>query len=163
MSCRNKKNSRKKIRSSAMLAIDGHNVCYQCPDIAAAMHRDMEEGRRLFEQSTLRQNNRNWHIFYDGGPGGLQRRQNAQTLSLHYSGSERNADDCLIEWLHYQQTIITVVSNDRELCMRAEALGAITISAQNFLDYIDTADPLPAIDENPPSQTEVDFWTDQFS
>ncbi|NRA39771.1 MAG: NYN domain-containing protein [Planctomycetes bacterium] len=155
------KRSRKSLRNSNTLAIDGHNVCYQCPEIANAMQQEMETGRRLFEQRVGL--HRPWHIFYDGGPGGLQRRQSESKLSLHYSGGANSADNILIEWLRYQHQAITVISNDRELQMRAQALGAHCVEVHDFLDYIDQPENGRDIDEAPPSQAEIDFWTDQFS
>ncbi len=153
---------KKKLHRQRLLVIDGHNVCFQDPELRHLMHDDPERARRAFE---LKIGDRdNCHIFYDGGPGGEERRQHHGTLSIHYSGT-RSADDCINEWLSYQdKSLITVVTDDRHLQTRVKSFGAQILPVVDFLHSLhDIPDNKPGIDELPPSQDEIDFWTDQFN
>lgn len=157
MSRRNKK----RLHRQRLLIIDAHNVCYQDPQLRDLMNEDPERARRAFE---LRIGDRiHCHIFYDGGPGGEERRQHRGNLSIHYSG-QRSADDCISEWLSYQdKALISVVTDDRQLQARVRANGAKIVPVVDFLHSLSSAQPAqPGIDEVPPSQTEVDFWMEQF-
>ena len=155
-----RKNKRRLIKQRIRV-IDAHNVCYQVPSLRQHMNNDPERARRAFEDMIGDQNR--CHVFYDGGPGGEQRRQHRGSLVIHYSGL-RSADDCIVEWLSYQDCHeITVISDDRHLQMRAKELGTRVSNVIDFLNNIDEQDThQPGIDELPPSDTEIDFWKEQF-
>ena len=155
-----RKNKRRLIKQYIRV-IDAHNVCYQVSSLRRYMHDDPERARRAFEDMLGDQDR--CHVFYDGGPGGEERRQHRGALVIHYSG-ERSADDCIIEWLSYQNCHeIIVISDDRHLQMRAKERGTRISTVVDFLNNLDhSAGDEPRIDEVPPSDSEIDFWKDQF-
>ena len=152
---------KKKLQRQRLLVIDAHNVCHQDHELRQLMLGDPERARRSLEQRIG--DRPRCHVFYDGGPGGEERRQHRGSLAIHYSG-QRTADDCIAEWLSYQDIgLLTVVTDDRHLQMRVKEFGAKIVSVQDFLnDLEDQAPSEPAIDEIPPDQDEIDFWKDQF-
>lgn len=152
---------RSKRRRGSLLVIDGHNLCYQDPELRQLLQQDSEHARRALEARIG--DRAGCHLFYDGGPGGEERRQHHGKLAIHYSG-KRSADDCLVEWIAYQNVEeMTVVTDDRELQMRVRSAGATLISCSDFLDSLShSPDTQPGIDELPPSQDEIDFWKDEF-
>ena len=152
---------KRRLSKQQIRVIDAHNVCYQVSSLRQYMHNDPERARRAFEDMIGDQDR--CHVFYDGGPGGEERRQHRGSLVIHYSG-ERSADDCIVEWLNYQNcNEITVISDDRHLQMRAKELGTRISTVVDFLNNLDEQKiQEPGIDEIPPSDTEIDFWKDQF-
>lgn len=150
-----------KLFKQRVLVIDAHNVCYQDAELKHLMHHDIERARRLFEQRVGQRPR--CHIFYDGGPGGEERRQHNGSLSIHYSGT-RSADDCIAEWLSYQDNgLLSVVTDDRHLQMRVKQFGAKFVTVNEFLNSLteEVENEIP-IDQQTPDQDEIDFWKDQF-
>lgn len=156
-----KRRHKRRLHQQRILVIDGHNVCHQDDHLQRLMQRDPESARRALEQRIGER--AQCHIFYDGGPGGEERRQHHGSLAIHYSGN-RSADDCILEWLSYQDCdLVSVVTDDRGLQLRVRGSGAQTVRVSDFLNSLHQTEPdKPGIDEVPPSQDEIDFWKNEF-
>lgn len=143
--------------------IDGHNVCYRDRELAPLIRRDPEQARRALEALV---GDRPWHLFYDGGPGGVPQQLIRGRLALHYSG-QGSADAAIGAWLRqHGGRGVVVVSDDREVQQVARSAGARWQATAVWLAEVRRSQAAAVVDDEPdrgpPSADEVDFWREQF-
>ncbi len=124
----------------AILLIDGHNVLFGLPSRYApprgASLSEAEKRQRLIDDLTRLTSNtpsiRVWLVF--DGPTRSDN-QAAANVRVTYSGGEgeHRADGVLLDTLRFfksssPDTVVFLVSNDHDLCVAAQRLGAIDIT-----------------------------------
>ncbi|MFW5846403.1 MAG: NYN domain-containing protein, partial [Planctomycetota bacterium] len=149
--------------ATGTILLDGHNICWRTPALAAAMQADSEAGRRALENRIRRARHRTI-AFYDGGPDGRSGMQYRNGLRCLYSGS-RSADDQIIAQLRRFQERAVLVSDDRELIGRGRAHGALACGVLEYLSWLDEGPGKASEDGNRHvdlTDDEVTMWVRLF-
>lgn len=108
------------------LIIDGYNLGHKADMELDELIKAIAAYRRAKPQSIT--------LCLDGGadPGYAAGTQQAG-IQLDYSGFNREADDRIVELVRQVQSSCVVVTSDRGLKGRVEALGATVLSSEQFL------------------------------
>ena len=122
--------------------------------------RDPEEARTAL--ALLLRDHRHVRLMCDGGPGGQASLAMRHGITIEYSGS-READDVILERVAAVRQRTTVVTDDRELSLRARALGARVVSCAEYLRQV--AKPASTVEDpgrGPVSSGEAEAWMRWF-
>ncbi|MCP4548269.1 MAG: NYN domain-containing protein [bacterium] len=153
------------------LWIDGFNVIHQLPDLVDLLASEPQEARRRFLRmlaSPASRSSERWFVIFDGPRPG--RDFAPGPIEIVYAPS---ADAWIVEELrdHPNARLITVVSSDvKDIGRSARQLGAIVISAQDFIGRLrrrrkpGPGAPESAGSEKPEfsSEAEVNYWLERF-
>ena len=153
------------------MIIDGWNVCWKIPEIAALIPEDLELARRKLNakiKAYCQSKKNQYKIIYDGQPHIYNRNIHSQNRHIQFSKDPQKADSLIINFLRKQHKPHewTVVTSDQELSIRAANLEAQVVPAELFVEKIKSksiSESDLSAKENPNiNKTEMDYWLKKF-
>ncbi len=119
--------------------IDGHNLIGRHPTLSLADPDDERELLKLLAEYA-RRSRRKLVVFFDRGQPG-SRPQRHGSLEVRFIPSGRTADDALLDYLRRvpDRGNWRVVSSDRRVTAQARHIGAVVLSADEFLQVMESA------------------------
>lgn len=145
--------------------IDGHNVIAALPDIDLTENHDEAKLVLKLRAWTARVRRKATVVFDGGLPGGQSRSLSSPDVEVVFAARRRtNADRIIRERIRDLPDAPnwTVISSDREILDKADAVGARTLSAQDFAYALNH----PPREEKEKPQTvspaEVERWLEVF-
>jgi predicted RNA-binding protein with PIN domain len=152
------------------LLIDGWNVCWKIPEIAADIPQRSREARQKFNRlvkNCLAEKKVVYQIVYDGQPD-IVPGESVKNPNIRFSKNPEKADQLIISFLRKQRVPRqwTVITSDRELANKAKSLEAGILSSEDFITRLrrhktSSNDPTGK-DEVFLSPQEVEFWLQKF-
>ncbi len=144
--------------------IDGHNVIHALPDIAPDDPHD--EARLILKlRAWMARHRRKAVVVFDGGvPGGLSRQLSTPDVQVIFAARHYTIADRIIrERLRSlpDASNWTVVSSDVEVLESARAVGARTMTAEQFVELL-TRPPRAKEKPDTISAAEVEAWLAEF-
>ena len=128
-----------------ILLVDGHSVIFAWPDLAEIHRRNTASAREnLVRRLTALQDSSEWEVavVFDGRGAKASSESEPSGIAVFYSKSGQTADE-IIERLaaKYAATCeVTVATDDHMERTTVEALGGMSISTDQLLDEINSAE-----------------------
>lgn len=125
------------LEAPVTVIVDGYNVLY---GLDASTFTTSRSRRRLSEQlGRLRRNmgTSRVAVVYDSSlPGDREPRLTEEGVEVHFSAEERLADDRIVELAADAERGVVVITSDRDLRERAEAVGALALWSESLTGWI---------------------------
>jgi predicted RNA-binding protein with PIN domain len=153
------------------LLIDGWNVCWKIPEIAALIPENLPQARNILNtkiKSYFQQRNVHYRIIYDGKSGLENYERLSHKGEIRFSKSPEKADHLIIRFLKNQSEARswTIVTSDLPLCQQVKQLEASVITAEDFIEKLlnrQNSRP-PSYKEKPNlSKQEIETWLTLFN
>jgi predicted RNA-binding protein with PIN domain len=161
-----------------MLIIDGHNLI---PNVPGLSLQQIDDEEKLIELVLLYARKYGTHaeVFFDNAPIGHAGARSYGIINAHFIQSGKTADEAIVQFLNRLKKSArnaSVVTSDRRVQAEARALGASTISSDEFAQELAVvqaeaasqarARSKPAAPKAPPKSEEgernLDQWYDLF-
>ena len=151
------------------ILIDGWNVCWKIPEIAANIPGNLHHARRTLNARIkiyFQHRQVMYKIIYDGQPGMDSHERISEKGEIEFSNDPEKADHLIIRYLKKHADIFrwTVITSDIKLARAARNLGAAIISAEDFIKKTSNRKSnIQTFKENPNlSREEIEDWLNIF-
>ena len=123
------------------IIIDGWNLAWKIPHIAAEIPGNLERARvqlNLLLKNYFQERKTQFKVIYDGKRGIVQQSGYDRSVDTRFSRDPEKADQLIVKFIHRQKKPAqwTVITSDRELAGRIKGLGAQVVDADVFLEKI---------------------------
>jgi predicted RNA-binding protein with PIN domain len=158
-------------RMTNKLLIDGWNVCWKIPEIAANIPGNLPRARHLLNtkvQSYFQKRNVQYRIIYDGQPGQENYERSSGKGEIRFSNNPEKADHLVIKFLKNRSDARswTVVTSDLPLSGKVKQFEASVITAEEFSAKMTSRQnsKSPSFKTSPNlSKQEIESWLTLFN